>query len=73
MSDDLPERPLQQQRPGARLSMLPLDGLGVAELETYISDLQAEITRAELMIGRKKAHLGAADLVFGRPPDRGAA
>ncbi len=71
MSDDLPERPLQPQRPGARLHLSPLDGLGVSELEAYISDLQAEITRAEGMIGRKKAHLGAADLVFGRPPAGG--
>lgn len=71
MSDDLPERPLQQQRPGAGLRLSPLDGLGVSELEAYISDLQAEITRAELMIGRKRAHLGAADLVFGRPPSGG--
>ena len=61
MSDDIPERP----RP--RLASLALDGLGVVELETYIVELRSEIARAEHMIGRKKAHLGAADLVFGKP------
>ena len=64
MSDELPERP----RKG--LTILPLDGLSVAELESYISDLRTEIARAERMIERKKQHLGAADAVFGKP--RGA-
>jgi uncharacterized small protein (DUF1192 family) len=61
VSDDLPERPK------ARLNILPLDGLGVAELRAYIAELQTEIARAEAMIGRKEAHLGAAEAVFGRP------
>ena len=64
VSDDLPERPK------ARLTILPLDALGVAELRDYIAELKTEITRAEAMIARKEAHRGAAESVFGRP--RGA-
>ncbi len=61
MSDDLPERPR------TRLTILPLDGLGVSELHAYIAELQGEIERARLMIRRKQDHLGAADRIFGRP------
>ena len=64
MSDDIPERPR------ARLTILPLDGLGVAELQAYILELQGEIARAHAMIARKQDHLGAAELVFGKPRDR---
>ena len=61
MSDDLPDRPR------ARLNILPLDGLGVAELHAYIGELQGEIERAQATIRRKQDHLGAADKVFGKP------
>jgi uncharacterized small protein (DUF1192 family) len=61
VSDDLPERPK------ARLNISSLDMLGVAELQDYIAELRAEITRAEAMIVRKEAHRGAAETVFGRP------
>ncbi len=61
VSDDLPERPR------TRLNILPLDGLGVAELHAYISELHGEIERAHVMIRRKQEHLGAADRIFGKP------
>ena len=60
MSDDLPER-----RP-ARLTILPLDGLGVEELHAYIAELRVEIARCEAMITRKQDHRGAAEQVFAR-------
>ena len=50
-----------------RLTILPLDDLGVAELRGYIVELRGEIARAEAMIGRKEAHLGAAAKLFGSP------
>ncbi len=61
MSDDLPERPK------TRLNILPLDALGIAELQSYIAELRTEITRAEAAIDRKQAHRGAAELFFGKP------
>ncbi len=62
MSDDLPERPK------TRLNILPLDELGIAELQSYIAELRTEIARAEAAIDRRQAHRGAAELVFGRRP-----
>ncbi len=62
MSDDLPERPRM------RLAILPLEGMGVAELEAYIADLRTEIGRAEAMIVRKRQHLDSALSIFGKPP-----
>lgn len=59
VNDELPERPK------ARLTIMPLDDLGVAELRAYIGELQGEIGRAEAMIGRKQDHLGAAAKIFG--------
>lgn len=61
MEDDTPRK-----RP-SRLTVLPLDDLGVAELNAYIDELRAEIARAEAMIGRKQDHLGAAARLFGKP------
>lgn len=60
MSDDLPER-----RP-ARLTVLPLDMLGVSELHGYIAELKAEITRVEATIVHKQGHRDAAESVFGK-------
>ncbi len=54
-------------RPKARLVTLPLDPLGVAELQTYIAELRQEIVRAEVEIARKHDHRSAADNVFRRP------
>ncbi len=56
--DDLP-RP----KP-ARLQPLLLDPLGVAELQAYIGELQAEIARAEADIKKNGAHRNAADAFF---------
>lgn len=61
MSDDLP-RPKPK-----RLTVLPLDELGIAELEAHVAELRAEIARAEAEIARKRGHRSLADHVFGRP------
>ena len=55
--DDLP-------RPKPRFAPLPLDGLGVAELESYIAALRAEIARVEADIARKQSFRSAADQFF---------
>lgn len=55
--DNPPPRP-------KRLEKLPLDLLGVAELEGYIGELRAEIARVEGEIARKSAHRNAADAFF---------
>lgn len=53
-------------RPKTQLVRPPLDALGVAELETYITDLRHEIARAEQEVARKQSHRAAADSVFKR-------
>ena len=53
-------------RPKNQLARPSLDALGVAELKTYISELQGEIARAEQEIARKQDHRAAADSVFKR-------
>jgi uncharacterized small protein (DUF1192 family) len=58
MDDDEP------RRPRARLTPLPLDGLGVEELRAYIAELQAEMARAEAAIDRKQGHRSAAEAFF---------
>lgn len=50
-----------------RLEKLPLDLLGVAELDAYIGELRAEIARVEAEIARKSAHRSAADAFFRKP------
>jgi uncharacterized small protein (DUF1192 family) len=55
--DNPPPRP-------KRLERLPLDLLGVAELEAYIDELRAEIARVDGEITRKSAHRSAADAFF---------
>ena len=54
-------------RPAPRLQALPLDPLGVAELQAYIAELRAEIGRAEAAIARKQDHRSAADGFFRLP------
>ncbi len=54
-------------RPKTQLTRPSLDALGVAELETYITELRGEIARAEQEIARKQGHRAAADSVFRRP------
>jgi uncharacterized small protein (DUF1192 family) len=46
----------------------PLDLLGVAELEAYIADLEAEILRVRQAIASKQAHRDAAAAFFKAPP-----
>ena len=54
-------------RPQPKLAAPPLDPLGVAELQSYITELRAEIARAEAIIARKQDHRSTADNVFRRP------
>jgi len=44
----------------------PLDGLSVAELEAYVAELEAEITRARGVIAGKQSHKSVADSLFKR-------
>ena len=50
-----------------RLEQLPLDLLGIDELNEYIEELKAEIARVEADIGRKQSHRAAADAFFRKP------
>jgi uncharacterized small protein (DUF1192 family) len=56
--DDLP-RPAPR-----RVTPLPLDLLGLAELQAYIDELKTEIARVEAEIGRKQSHRSTADAFF---------
>jgi uncharacterized small protein (DUF1192 family) len=47
-----------------RLEKLPLDSLGIEELQSYITELKEEILRVEADIGRKQGHRSAADAFF---------
>lgn len=56
-------------RPSQKLLVPPpLDLLGVAELEAYIGDLNAEISRVKQAIVAKQAHRDAAASFFKTPP-----
>jgi uncharacterized small protein (DUF1192 family) len=59
--EDLPPQPRRILVPP------PLDRLGVAELNAYIDDLNAEILRVKQAIAAKQAHRDAAAAFF-RPP-----
>ena len=61
LEDDLP-RP----KP-ARLVPPVLDGMGVAELNLYVGELEAEIVRVKAEIARKSSHRSAADAFFKTP------
>ena len=50
-----------------RLEQLPLDLLGIDELNEYIDELKAEIARVEADIARKQSHRAAADAFFRKP------
>lgn len=45
-------------------TLKPLDGYSIDELASYIADLQAEITRAESEMAKKKNHMAAVDALF---------
>jgi uncharacterized small protein (DUF1192 family) len=53
--------PLRQPKPKRDLS-----ALGVAELETYITEMEEEIARARVEIAAKRRHRGGAESVFKR-------
>jgi len=59
--DDLPQRRTR------RLEKLPLDLLGIDELNDYIGELRDEIARVEADIARKQSHRSAADAFFRKP------
>ena len=59
--EDLP------QRRKRRLEKLPLDLLGIDELNDYIGELREEIVRVEADIARKQSHRSAADAFFRKP------
>jgi len=59
MHDDDEPRPVPR-----RLQELRLDPLAVAELDSYIGELRAEIARTEAEIARKRSHRSAADAFF---------
>ena len=50
----------RKQKPAPK----PLDSLGVAELEAYIGELEAEIRRVRAAIAGKQSHRGEADRFF---------
>jgi len=50
----------RKQKPALK----PLDMLGVAELEAYIAELEAEIRRVRAAIAAKQSHRGDADRFF---------
>ena len=51
-------------RPCVRLERLPLDMLGIDELQHYIYELRAEMTRVEMDIARKQSHRSTAETFF---------
>ena len=56
-------------RPAQKLLIPPvLDMLGVEELNAYIADLNAEISRVKQAISAKQAHRDAAAAFFKAPP-----
>lgn len=54
----------EEPRPKQRFAPLPIDNLGVAELQAYIAELRAEIARAESEIARKQDFRSAAARFF---------
>lgn len=54
----------EEPRPKQRFVPLPLDALGVAELEAYIAELRGEIARVEATIARKQDFRSAANRFF---------
>ena len=56
MDDDLPR--------ARRVEPRVLDPLGIADLQDYITELQAEIARVEQAIGRKRSQQSVAESFF---------
>jgi uncharacterized small protein (DUF1192 family) len=59
--EDLPKPPRNLLAPPL------LDNLGIAELNAYIADLEAEIERVKAKIATKDAHKTAAAAFFKNP------
>ncbi len=57
------------RRSPGRVVGASLEGLSVAELESYLAELRAEIARVEAELARRRAVRGAAEALFGPPPD----
>lgn len=55
--DDLPQK-------AKKTAVRNLESMSVDELQAYIAELEAEIVRVRLEIGRKSAHLNAAAALF---------
>ncbi len=60
MAIDPEELEPKKQKPKPR----DLEGLGVAELQDYIADLEAEIARARAAIAKKQDHRSGAEAFF---------
>ena len=56
-----------EPRSRPKFTPLPLDRLGVEELEAYIEELRGEIARVEAEMARKKHLRSAADSFFKLP------
>lgn len=61
--EDIRPRP----KPGTSLKR-DLAHLGVAELEAWIAELEAEIERARIEIGKRRDVRGAAEALFKKRP-----
>jgi uncharacterized small protein (DUF1192 family) len=59
--------PDEPRPPPRRVQPLPLDLLGVDELNAYIGELESEIARVRLEIVRKQRHREAAQAFFKAP------
>lgn len=55
---------MNEDEPRSVPALVPLDRMGVDELERYIAGLRAEIARAETHIAAKQSHRSAADDLF---------
>ena len=55
-----------EERPTARPGPRNLEPMSVAELESYIAGLEAEIARARAQIAAKQRVRGGADALFKR-------
>jgi len=55
---------MNEDEPQSVSALVPLDRMGVEELERYIAGLRAEIARAESHVAAKQSHRSAADDLF---------
>ncbi len=55
---------MNEDEPTIGPAPVPLERMGVDELERYVAGLRAEIARAETFIAGKQTHRSAADDLF---------